>query len=81
MSVYSLTIVGPMMTAKNFNLPVVPVNDEWLIPPESNETERKISRLKNKITQLEKAEPQFVIKCVDGNGLEVESLEFEYPFI
>lgn len=71
--------IGPIMTAKNLNLPFVSVNDKWLIPPESNETEREITHLKNKITQLEKAEPQFRIKCIDGNGLKVESLEFEYP--
>ena len=69
---------GPMMTAKSLNLPFVEIKDDWLLPPESNETERENRRLKEEVTRLKKTEPEFQVKSVDDDGKEVTSLEIEH---
>ena len=69
---------GPKMTARSLNLPFISVKDDWLLPPESNEVERENRRLREEINRLRKAEPQFRIKCVDDNDIEVSELNTEY---
>ena len=68
---------GPKMTAKSLNLRFVPVKDDWLLPPESNQVERENRWLKEEINRLRKAEPQFQVKCVDDNDIEVSALNIE----
>ena len=68
---------GPMMTAKSLNLPFVPVKDDWLLPPESNQVERENRRLREEVNRLRKSEPQFRVKCVDDNDIEVSALNTE----
>ena len=71
---------GPMMTARSLDLPFVKIKDTWLLPPESNETERENRRLKEEITHLKKTEPQFHIRCLDDNESEIDVLEVPCPF-
>ena len=70
---------GPMMTAKSLGIPYVAVKDDWLLTPENNEIERENARLKERIAQLERTEPQFSIELVDGEGGSLERLELEHP--
>ena len=70
---------GPMMTANSLGIPYVVVKDDWLLPPENNELERENARLKERITQLERAEPQFSIELVDDQGATLDRLELEHP--
>ncbi|MDE0088036.1 MAG: PIN domain-containing protein [Candidatus Poribacteria bacterium] len=70
---------GPMMTTRGLGLSFIPVKEDWILPPENNEANREITRLKNEIAQLKKAEPEFHIQCLDSNDIEVDSLEIEYP--
>ena len=70
---------GPMMTARGLGLSFIPVKEDWILSPENNEANREIARLKTEIAQLKKAEPEFHIKCLDSNDIEVDSLEIEYP--
>ena len=69
---------GPMMSAKTIKLPFIPIPDKWLIPPEHNESERKIARLESELTQLKRTEPQFRIWCIDENENEVSQLDLAY---
>lgn len=69
---------GPMMTAYSLGIPYIAVKDDWLLPPENNEFEREIVRLKETISQLEKTEPKFRIELVDNEGDGLESLELEH---
>lgn len=69
---------GPMATAKMLSLPFVPVPDNWLIPPESNEQERENRRLESELDRLKKAGPQFRVVCVDDHYKEIDALEFEF---
>ena len=52
--------------------------EDWLLPPENNNTERENARLRERITQLEKAEPQFKIELADDDGKTVEQLNVEH---
>ena len=70
--------LGPAMTAESHGLPVVFIKDEWILEPENNEGERENSRLRERVAQLEKAEPEFSIKIVDEHGTEINSLSVEY---
>lgn len=69
---------GPILTAKDLNLPFIPVKEAWILPPENTESGREITRLKNEIDRLERTEPQFQIRCVDEHDAEVEELKLEY---
>ena len=70
---------GPMMTAKSLDLPFVEIRDAWLLSPESNETEKENRRLKAEVAHLKKAEPQFQIRCLDGNESEIDVLDVKCP--
>ena len=70
---------GPMMTAYSLGVPYVAVKDDWLLNPENNELERENARLKERITQLERTEPQFRIELVDNEGAILDRLELEHP--
>ena len=69
---------GPMMTAKNLNIPVVAVSESWLLPPEHDKAERRVAHLEAEIKRLQRAEPEFHIRCVRTQGEDAGSLEFEY---
>lgn len=71
---------GPMMTAKSLSLSFVKIRDDWLLPPESNETERENRRLKEDVARLRKTEPEFHIRCLDGNESDIDVLEVECSF-
>ena len=68
---------GPMMTARSLGLPFEPIPDSWLVSPENSPTERENARLQDEVNRLKKAEPDFLIRCVDAAGQEVETLETE----
>jgi hypothetical protein len=68
---------GPMASAQMVGVPFVEIPDDWLLPPETNETEKKISELQTELARLKKAEPEFKIRCLDGEGNEVKKLETE----
>ena len=69
---------GPMMTANSLDLSFIPIADDWLLQPENNEAEREIARLKDRVIQLEKSEPQVELGCLDLQDKEIKSLEVEY---
>ena len=69
---------GPMMTAKSLGIPFIPIKDEWLLPPEHNESEKEVARLKDRVAQLEKSEPQFFVQFEDAQASEIVSVDIEY---
>ena len=71
-----LTHDGNMMvTAKNLNLPFVPIPDEWVRPPEKSDLEKELEKLKRENIRLRRAEPEFRAKMVDSKGREIDPLE------
>ena len=69
---------GPMMSAKTVGLPFIPINDDWLIPPEHNKSEREIARLESELSKLKRAEPAFQVGYLNEQGMEITSLECTY---
>ena len=71
-----LTHDGNMMvTAKNLNLPFVPIPDEWVRPPEKSGLEKELEKLKRENIRLRRAEPEFCAKMVDSKGREIDPLD------
>ena len=70
---------GPMASARMVYLPVAPIPDEWLLPPESTDAEKKIKELENELARLRRTEPDFRIRCLDRNHKEAEKIEIEVP--
>ena len=68
---------GPMMTARSLGLPFEPIPEDWILPPENSPAERENARLREEVNRLQKAEPEFLIRCVSKQGQEIEKLEFE----
>lgn len=58
---------GPMATARNQGVPIVPVPDGWLLDPEPSAAERRVAQLEAKIRHLEQRQPQFDIQFVGAD--------------
>ena len=69
---------GPMMTARHLELPYVQIREDWLLQPENDDSEKEIIQLRNRVAQLEKAEPRFKIEIVGEDGKTLERLEVEH---
>lgn len=70
----------PMFTAQGLDLNGLMIPDNWLRPPENTETEKEIAALRTENARLKKAEPSFSIRCVDGTGTEISTIEALYTF-
>ena len=68
---------GPMASAIMCSLPFILIPDNWLLPPENSDAEKEIIKLRTEVEKYKKAEPNFVISCLNDNGDEINSLEFE----
>jgi len=64
-----------MMSAKSVRLPFIPINDDWLLQPEQDESERKIAKLETELIRFRRAEPQFEIWCLSESGEAIDFLE------
>ena len=62
------------LTAEGVGLPVHYFPNDWLRPPESDETERENARLKTELERLKAAEPKIELKLVDGAGQPMSEL-------
>ena len=71
---------GPMASARMVGVPVEAIPDDWLLPPESTEAEKKIKELEGEIARLKKTEPNIRIRCVlYSDHEETEKIEIEVP--
>ena len=69
---------GPMMAARALELPFEVIRETWLLQPEHNELEKENARLKERVSQLESAEPRFKIELVDECGVSIEQLTVDH---
>ncbi|MCY3571766.1 MAG: PIN domain-containing protein [Chloroflexi bacterium] len=53
---------GPMATARNQGVPLVPVPDGWLSDPEPSVAERRAAQLEAEVKRLEQKQPRFDIQ-------------------
>jgi hypothetical protein len=68
---------GPMASAQMVSIPFVAIPDNWLLPPQPSETERKIGTLQAEVARLRDAEPDFRIGCVDRERNAITKLKIE----
>jgi hypothetical protein len=71
---------GPMAASNLVGVPLLVIPDEWLLPPEQSEADKRIRSLEAKVTRLEQSEPILEIVCLDldGKEVDVEKLQSEY---
>ena len=62
----------PLFTAKGLDLEGDIIPDDWLLPPESTETEREVQSLRSELARLKKTEPSFSIRCVGPSDADLE---------
>ena len=67
---------GPMMTAESLKIQFYPIKNEWIMPPENNESEKEIAQLKSQVERFEKSEPQFNLQFEGARGLKLGSIEY-----
>ncbi len=68
---------GPVASAKASGVKVEVIPDEWLLPPEQSEADKRIKSLETEVARLKQVEPAFDITCLDVDGNACERLEFE----
>lgn len=59
---------NPMLTAQRLNLAFLLIPDEWLLPAEQDERDKRISEMERKLKQYERLAPVIAISVTDGNG-------------
>ena len=65
----------PLYIARAHGLATDVISDEWLLPPESNEFERELRKLREENARIKKAEPKFEIQCLDSAGSDIKRYE------
>ena len=54
---------GPILTVDNLKIPFVIPDDDWRLPPETDDRERKINELNQQLRDLQDQNPRFSISC------------------
>ena len=70
----------PLFTAQGLGLTADAISDDWLLPPETTETEKELASLKAENTRLTKAEPFFLIRCMDQSDNDLERYDASYTW-
>ena len=70
----------PLYTAQGLGLTADQISDDWLLPPETTETERKMAALEVENSRLKAAEPSFSIRCEDQSDTTVERYHASYTW-
>ena len=68
---------GPMASAQMVGVNIAPVPDDWLLPPEPSEADKRIRSLEAEVARLKETEPEFSIACIDADGNKLDKFEFE----
>jgi len=66
---------NPLLTAKRLDLVFLVIPDEWLLPPEQDERDKRISELERRLTQYERLVPIIDISVTDGDGRTISSAQ------
>ena len=68
----------PLYTAQGLGLTADQISNDWLLPPETTETERKMAALEAENSRLKAAEPSFSIRFEDQSDTTVERYHASY---
>lgn len=64
---------GPMASAKAVGLEYREIPEEWFLPPEADDSEKRESALKAEIARYKNSEPSFVIKLLPTNECQLQA--------
>ncbi|MFH0801933.1 MAG: PIN domain-containing protein [bacterium] len=65
----------PILMAKNCGLSVFIVPDEWLLPPEPDARDKKITELERKLKDLERSYPEILVVSNNEKGIPSQVLK------
>lgn len=68
---------GPTASASMVGLRIEPIPKSWLLPPESNESERRIRSLEAEVRRLKRNEPDFDIRFRVADSAKDSRLDLE----
>jgi hypothetical protein len=68
---------GPMASAKLVGIPFEEVPEEWLLAPETDESEKRINKLEGDLLRYQKAEPAFSLDLAGEVKGDTATLKFE----
>ena len=61
----------PLFRARGLNLTADSIPDEWLLPPETTETEKELAALKAENVRLKSSEPSISIRCIGQSDIVI----------
>jgi hypothetical protein len=70
---------GPMTTAKMVGLRFKEIPESWLLPPEADETKKRVKALQDEITRLRKTEPAVKVR-IENAVPDKPGFDLELPF-
>lgn len=62
----------PLYTARSLNVQADIILDDWLLPPEKTESEKRLTVLEAENARLKSAEPSVSLRCADPSDTEVD---------
>lgn len=62
----------PLYTARGLGVQADIISDDWLLPPEKTESERRLAVLEAENARLKSAEPSVSLRCADPSDTEVD---------
>jgi hypothetical protein len=71
---------GPMASAKMAGMAIAVIPDEWFLPPEQSDSDKRIRSLEAEVARLKQAEPDFSIASLNLEGEERDEIEDEVVF-
>ena len=71
----------PILVAQGLNLKADVIPNEWLLPPETTKTEKRIKTLEDQIARLKQLEPSFAIRFLDQKERNAERYEAFYTWM
>ena len=69
---------GPVLKAKNLGIPYKIIPDEWLLPPEPDDRDRKIQQLTRQLEESQAQEPKFNFSCDQMSADRPGKVEITY---
>ncbi len=70
----------PLYMAKSLNLTADLISDDWLLPPETTETAKRLTALEAENSRLRAAEPSFSVHCTNQSDAAVDCYSASYTW-
>ena len=71
-----------VITCRHYGISFIIVPDDWLLPPEPDQRDKRLTAVEQRLTRMEKAEPQLTVQLENAKGQEITEFTLEmddYP--